>query len=616
MLLPFKTSSTRKTILFFLVLLCLSFVDLSFGEDLYSQAPGEISPAAPRMVYPESYGGDSMLNHRFLIWIFIQQHFYLGSFILGVPMIAWLLEMFAAFYRKRNLNEAKTLDRLASDMMRIGLPFYPFTVITGLILLGGFLMLYPQFFQYLSGLFQPVYYIYALCFFLENLLFYGYAYTWDRFHDEKKKWHLALGLLTCLNGVMIIGLANALMSFMMSPQGVDAQGRFTGNLWAIIQTPFWNPLNIHRVLASMMFAGVVIAAFAAYSMLTTSDPAKRAHYDQMGHIAIMIGITNLFLLPFAGYWFAKEVFIFRQRMGMTLMGGELTWLFVVQAMLVGFIFMTVIYYIWQGTARMEGSERYHYVVKYLLMTVLVSFLIWTTPHTLPATQGEFQAMGGTQHPIVGYYGTMSAKNTAINTIILTCGLCFMIFKRCNKIITVTWKRWGNIALVVIFAAAEVAILFLGIYGISIPAHVRVALAFPQFMITIGALIIGYGLNLVMLRGAKIIGPIQWGRLPTAGAIAIFALAFFITTTMSLMGYIRSSVRLNWHIVEIMEDVTPWANTLSFFNGLGMVLLNVFLFLCVSVLIFRVANIQVSVLFSQPKPSPVTVLRPNGIDPAG
>jgi len=578
---------------FLLAAFFLFSAEFCLGEDIYQQSKQRLDFAVPHLTYPDSYGGIKFMNHRLLIWVLIQQHFYLGSFILGVPMIAWIVELYACLCRRQNPQESKRLDTLAVEMMRLGAPFYLLTMITGLILVGGFMILYPSFFQYLAGLFQPVFYLYALCFVFETILFYYYLTTWDRFQQKQKAMHLGIGLLTCINGVIIICLANALMSFMMSPQGVDPQGRFQGNLWAIIQTPFWNPLNVHRVFASMMFSGVVIAAYAASVMLTTSDHEERAHFDQMGYIAIMIAIGNFFLLPFAGYWFAKEIFIFRQRMGMTLMGGELSWLFVVQAMLIGFIFISFIYYAWQGTARLQGSERYRYLVKYLLLTLLICFLVWTTPHTLPGTQSEFQAMGGTQHPIVGYYGTMSAKNTAINTMILICGLCFIILKRCNKIITISWRLQGNILLAVLFGIAEGFILFLGIYGVMIPAHVRVALAFPQFIIPIATLLLGYLINLMMLRGAKTIGPVQWGKLPRSGTIALIALAFFITATMALMGYIRSSVRLNWHITEIMEDATPWAGTLPFAQGVGMVLFNVFLFTLISLMIFRMANIRLS-----------------------
>ncbi len=605
----------KKAVLLLLALLPLFFFsDPSFAEDLYQKSEQVIN-AAPQMAYPDSYGGRKYYDNRLLIWIFIQQHFYLGSFILGTPMIAWLLELFASLRRKKTSDEARTLDTLAYDLMQIGLPFYPFTVISGLILLGGFLLLYPSFFQYMAGLFRPIFFLYALCFFLESILLYSYVYTWDRFREKNKGVHLGLGLLTCINGVAIIGLANALMSFMMSPRGVDAQGRFLGNLWILIHTPFWNPLNVHRVLASIMFSGAVIAAYAAFKLLTTSDPIKRAYYDRMGHINITIAIIHFLLLPFAGYWFAKEIFIFRQRMGMTLMGGELSWLFVIQAMLIGFIFISIIYYIWQGMARMDGSERYRYLAKYLLILLFVSFLIWATPHTLPATQSEFQTMGGTQHPVVGYYGTMSAKNTAINTMILTCGLCLIIFKRCNRVITVSWSRWGNSILLLLFSVSEAIILFLGIYGYRVPANVRVALAFPQFMIAIGTLLLGFLLNILMLKGAKTIGPTRWGKLPASGAIALFSLAFFITTTMALMGYIRSSVRLNWHITEIMEDVTPWANTASIPYGIGIVLLNVLLFLFISILLFRVSAKEEPVFLPRPnKPEDPDVATVGARDP--
>jgi hypothetical protein len=568
-------------------------------SDSYEKIEKTDFSTAPQMNYPESYGSSRSLNNRFILWILIQQHFYLGSLVLGTPMIAWLMEVFAYFRRKKDKEGSWVIDRLAAHVMQIGMPFYPFTIIFGLILLSGFMLLYPVFFQYIAQLFRPIFILYALAFFMESLLFYLYAY---RFHSSVEKRdkhiHLGIGFLLCLNGVLIICLANALMSFMMSPRGVDSVGRYLGDIWAIVHTPFWNPLNVHRVLASIMFSGAFIAAYAAFRMLTTSNPAVAAHYDQMGHITIMLAIANLSLLPFAGYWFAKEIFIFRQRMGMTLMGGTLSWLFVVQAMLVGCIFMTVIYYLFSGTARMEGSARYRPYMKYLVLLLLVSFLIWTTPHTLPATSTEFQTMGGTQHPIVGYYGTMSAKNTAINTMILILALCFIIFRRCNKLMTISWVRWGNIALAALFIAAETVIIFLGIYGIMIPANVRVALAFPQFMTAISAVLLGSFLNYRMLNGATIIGPIKWGKLPTSGAIALFALAFFISTTMSLMGYIRSSVRLNWHITEIMEDVTPWAQTASMLYGLGMVLFNVFLFFLVSVLIFRFAATE-SVVTSVP-----------------
>ncbi len=560
--------------------------------DIYDKTVGPVSgPPAPKMRYPESYQAKGLslpwgIDGRQLLWVFIQQHFFFGSFILGIPMIAWMLECFSHFRRRDHPEESVRQDRLAKEIMRIGLPFYPWTVFLGGILLVAFILMYADFFKYMSQIFRPVVIGYAACFLIESLLLYAYTLTWDRWRSGNDKWHhLTLGALTVTNGVLIIALANAWMSFMMSPAGVDKQGQYLGSILAVVQTPFWSPLNVHRILASIMFSGAVIAAYAAYRFLVTTDHEKKAHYDWMGHVAIMIAIVNLFLLPFAGYWFAKVVFIFRQRMGMTLMGGEMSWPFVIQAMLIGLIFMTVTHYLWKGMARMPGSIRYAHFAKYLLLILFVSFMIWTTPHTLPASGRELGVMGGAQHPVVGNYGTMAAKNTAINTMILAFGACLLIFKRCNRQIEVSWSRVGNMAMGVLFLGAEANIIALGIYGHFVPARVRVGLALPQFMTVVTALIIGALLNWRMLNRSRILGPIQWGRLPVSGAISLFVLAGLITMTMALMGYIRSSVRLSFHITEIMEDVTPWAHTLDLTHAVYMVLMNVAIFWVLAAAVF-------------------------------
>jgi len=557
------------------------------ARDIYHGTEGPVSgPPAPVLSYPANYGRTGPIDGRSLLWIFIQQHFYLGSFILGVPMLGWILEL-AGHLRRR---PDSSLDRLGREVIHLGLPFYPFAVFTGVALLGVFLFAYGGFFRYMAGLFKPVMFLYALAFLLESALFYAYARTWDRWQTGRWKWHhLTLGVLICTNGIVIIALANAWMAFMMSPAGVDSTGRFLGDTLTAVRTPFWYPLNVHRILASIMFSGAVIAAYAAWRTMTTRDPDLRAHYDRLGHVSIMIAMMNLLLLPFAGYWFARVIFMFRQRMGVTLMGGILSWPFVVQAMLIGLIFMTVTYYLWQGVARMNGAERYRPLSKYMFAVMAIAFAIWATPHTLPASQSEFGAMGGTQHPIVGNYGTMAAKNTAINTMILTFGIGLMIFRRCNRLIVGQWSPWGNIALGALFVGAEANIIFLGVYGTTIPANVRVGLALPQFLSAVSALAIGGVINAWMLKGAPSLGPIRWGQIPVSGSVSLIVLAVLISMTMALMGYIRSAVRLNWHVTEIMRDATPWATIPGLPYTLGMVLLNVALFAGFAAWLFRSAE---------------------------
>ena len=60
------------------------------------------------------------------------------------------------------------------------------------------------------------------------------------------------------------------------------------------------------------------------------------------------------------------------------------------------------------------------------------------------------------------------------------------------------------------------------------------------------------------------------------------LATAFTWMMGLMGYIRSSVRLFWHVNEIMRDNSPWAYTHTVGFAANMISFNV-LFFWVSIL---------------------------------
>ena len=60
------------------------------------------------------------------------------------------------------------------------------------------------------------------------------------------------------------------------------------------------------------------------------------------------------------------------------------------------------------------------------------------------------------------------------------------------------------------------------------------------------------------------------------------LATEFTWMMALMGYIRSSVRLFWHVNEIMRDNSPWAYTHTVGFAANMISFNV-LFFWISIL---------------------------------
>jgi hypothetical protein len=312
----------------------------------------------------------------------------------------------------------------------------------------------------------------------------------------------------------------------------------------------------------------------------------------MGYVAMFIGVCFLIPLPFAGYWLMREVYAYRQQMGITLMGGLLAWLFIIQAVMIGALFLTTNYYLWQGMERMRGAERYQKYIKYMVFVLITCFIVWLTPHTMVMTPAELKAMGGQQHPVLGNYGVMSAKNGAINTIITTTVLSFIMYQRGNKVPVVKWAPLGNAFLFGLFTMAYVNIIWLAIYGYYIPANVRVGLSVPQVATTLSCLFIGVLLNSVMLKGAKDLGPTVWGQISVRSQYALIMLATAFTWMMGLMGYIRSSVRLFWHVNEIMRDNSPWAFTHTIGFGANMISFNVLFFWMTILFVFWLGSLGV------------------------
>lgn len=562
------------------------------AKDVFYKTEGIVSgPPAPKLKYPDDYGTYGGFQSRTLLWVASQQHLYFGSFVLAVPMFVFVIELIGKLTKDKVLK--KRYDNMAHEFMKISLTAYSVTAILGGLLIFTFLALYPGFFRYLSSIFRPIMHVYALLFILESGVLYVYYYGWDTMNDDGTlKWcHLSISFLLNTVGVILMFFANSWVGFMMSPAGVDEQGRFLGNIWKAVHTALWHPLNVHRILGNAAFGGAVVAAYSAYRFLASKNPEEKAHYDWMGYTSVFLAVIALIPLPFAGYWLMREVYSYRQQMGITLMGGLLAWVFILQATMIGVLFITTNYYLWQAMGRLSGAERYYKFFKFMLLVLIVAVIAWLTPHTLVMTPVELKAMGGAQHPVVGNYGVMSAKNTAINIMISTTVLCFILYQRANRIITVKWASTGNMVMFMIFAGAAFNIVWLGIYGYFIPANVRIGLSVPQVLSTLTCLFIGVPLNTVMLKGSKQYGPIRWGEMNVRGAYAVFMLAVAFTWTMAVMGYIRSSVRLHWHINEIMRDSSPWAftNPIGYAGNINS--LNVLLFWTMLLFVFWLGSLS-------------------------
>ncbi len=462
-------------------------------------------------VYRQFLGLDS----RRLVWFLAQMHLFFGAFVLGVPLFAVIIEIVGW----KN-NDAK-FDKLAYEFTSLLSVAYATTAAFGGLLAFALFTLYPTFMGYMAGIFKDVMFVYALLFFGETFCLYLYYYGWKWLKSGKpfpalsryvfralslvvaafglallagwvgpemrtdtlwfivllyvapiavglwiiqgrKTMHIFIGILLNVFGTAIMQLANSWAGFMMSPVGVEG-GVFVGTVWQAFENILATPIAIHRMLGNLAFGGLVAGSYAAVKFISSTTAEDRAHYDWMGYISNLVAIVALIPLPFAGYYLGREVYSTSAVMGNNMMGGDFSWTFIIQAMLVGSLFLISNFYLWSGMTRIPGAQRYYKFIKWILLAIILSLAVWLTPHNLPLSSQEVGEMGGSQyHPVLKFLGLMPAKNAVVNLIILATFFSFLLYRRGNMEDAVSVRKQGK--------GAIITIVVIGAIGIAIVAQ--------------------------------------------------------------------------------------------------------------------------------------------------
>ncbi|MGH7466867.1 MAG: cytochrome ubiquinol oxidase subunit I [Longimicrobiales bacterium] len=546
---------------------------------------------------PREYGHFPVVGSRVAVWVAAQVHLMFAAFVLGVPMFAVVCELIGI------VGKEERFDKLSKEFTRLLLIAYSATAIWGAVLMFFLLTLYPRFWTHMTEIFEVSMWIYVGLFFVESFTLYLYYYGWDRWKKGAAKWmHLTLGILLNVWGTAVMFIADSWLSYMMSPPAavVNDPAPSMVRLWSAIANATWMPINIHRIIANVVFGGSVAAAYAAYRFLLAKTEEERAHYDWMGYIGNFVAISALLILPFAGYWLGREIYAYNQSMGITMMGGFMSWLWIIQAFLIGVLFLAANYYLWVGLGRIPGGERFVPYTKWMLLVLILGVIVWSTPHTMIASRDELVAMGGTHHPFLGVLGVMSAKNTAVNLMILTTFLSFLMYRRANKLPVVTWARTGTIVQGALFVIAATIVTFYGIWGYFVSAIVRIGFSVYQVgavLVTIIAVMI---IDVLMGRGSESRGEIRWGQMPSRSQYALFILVVTFTWLMGLMGFARSGIRQHWHIYEVMRDTSPDAATPALGSAAMVISSCVLIFLGLAAFIFWLGGLVEKPVMEQQK----------------
>lgn len=396
------------------------------------------------------------LDSRVVVWVVAELHLMFAAFVLGVPIFAVIVEAVGA--KTGDLR----FDNLAREFTKLLAAAFATTAAMGGLLAFTLFGLYPTFMNYLTGIFDRSMYVYALLFFGEAFTLYFYFYSWDRLMNRKGL-HILIGVLLNLFGTSLLLVANSWATFMMTPSGVTETGALE-SAWEAFFNPLWNPLNIHRLLANVAFGGAIVGAFAAVKFLAATSKEENVHYDWMGYTGNFVAISALIPLPFAGYYLGREVYSASPVMGNIMMGGTFSWTFIVQAILIGMIFISANYYLWIAMQRIPGAVRYNRYIKYILVILVVCFAVWLTPHNLPLSSEEQIVMGGQYHPVLKYLGLMSGKNAVINLIIMLTFGSFIFYRRSNLADAVPFSGQGVGAKIILTVVAVACLSILGWYA--------------------------------------------------------------------------------------------------------------------------------------------------------
>ena len=613
------------------------------------------------------------IGSRNAVWIAAQLHLLFGSFILGVPMFAVVIEFVGVKTKDRRY------DKMAQEFIKLCMGAFSTTALLGGVLVFVLIWCYPKVMNKMTGIFGPTMIFYVFLFFAETFTLYLYSYGWDRMQGKASKmWHLLLGVLLNVFGTAIMFVSNSWLTYQTSPalgwskvseatrekwltnnelptvlskvenpralenalgelkkvlSGVADQstsenqsdawekllsevedpsalerllskvedpnalegllselehvpegilstigdgerlatllkeipsvitlhretGEFFATVWEAVNNFTWMPINIHRLIGNVAFGGAIVGAYSAFRFLVAKTQEEKAHYDWMGYTGNFIALCGLIPLPFAGYWLGREIYMFNQTMGINMMGSLFSWLFIIQAVMIGVLFISANYYLWSGMTRIEGGEKFARYRPYMITVVVLCVAIWMTPRTLIMTPKELAAIGGPNHPLVGFFGLMTAKNTVVNIIILTTFLSFLFYRRSGKTPTASWSRAGNFIIAAIFGLAVAVIVAIGIAGFKVPSDLRVNILTPvQVLIALAVMISVTVIDLSMYRKAMSASDIRWGQMTDRSQYVLILIAITFTSLMGLMGYARSGLRENWHIFGVLPDTS-------------------------------------------------------------
>ncbi len=308
---------------------------------------------------------------RFAIGFLFLAHIQIAAFLIGLFTLAVTME----FFWIQNRGELK-LERLARGTGMVAALGYSTGAMLAFSVFFFLTIFWPTFFYIVFRATFWFFVMEAITFALTLLYLIPWFFTWGSM--ERFKWaHLALGAALVISAYFQQALIDVVASYMFTPAPAP-------NFLRVFFNPTAIPLDMHRIVGDISFAGFVVAGFAAFKTLRSRQVADKAYWDWVGSLALIAGLGFLYLQPAIGVEYMEEIRASSPGGFTIMMRGSNSWLFIVQVVFLSILFLLSQIYILIQTRK---SNRPHVAILWtlLIVTVLGSLLL-VQPYVIGPSQ--------------------------------------------------------------------------------------------------------------------------------------------------------------------------------------------------------------------------------------
>jgi cytochrome d ubiquinol oxidase subunit I len=256
-----------------------------------------------------------IIGKEVVIVMLVMPHILIATFVIGITMITPVAEYVGL------ITKQSKYDRFARNAAKFTILIFASGSALAITFVLALITLYPVFWSYLQNIFFWVLLVEAFMFVGEIIIVYAWYNAWDRM-AYRKRLHVIFGFMAGLFGLVQMTFINVVGSYLLTPSEAPA----TAVGWTFLN-PTFMPLNMHRFVGNLSFVGFLIAGWAAWRYLRSTDESDREYYDWMGHWGVVWGFGFLLLQPIIGFGYLKEIQAHNTEAFEYLMLGEKSWLF-------------------------------------------------------------------------------------------------------------------------------------------------------------------------------------------------------------------------------------------------------------------------------------------------